>query len=548
MATSCSLCVVPSQFSAIAPNRFSGQIGSIAYAHPEYSLRQWLWKFYRISYLGGREYLKPDDISIEYSRPVLGKNRDPNTTPVTTTENVPSLLFRHSREQQWEYENRRQRAHYYNFVASTVNSLVSHAVKLPPVRVGDTALEDFWAHADQKRQLTIDQMMRYGARWAQVFGLNWGVVDQIPEEQGGDGKPFMYWVSPLDIWDWHVGDDGEIEWLKQYVHTEAPRNWNQEIRSVARFNIWHRDRLDIWEMVDGTQQTLVETRPHTLGRVPFEPLYSRRQDDTDFPDGVPLAGDLCKIANSVFNRCSLVDEIYNKQTFAQLVIPDASHSIDAVQIGLNQALTYDPGAGGGNPVYISPPADNARVLGESIFNDIAAARQTVGVGRGRSEGSMQQASAEALELESDDKRSILADVANEMEDFEQRIAGLFDLYRAAPTSKEPTIIYSRQFDVRSFEAEIKDATDIKALPIPAMALTQLLKELLTRKFASLPPAELKAMMDAVEADQDDREQRADEMRDQLRNADDTADGDDAQDVGGNGSPNAGDRDGNASQR
>src|SRR3990167_1664614 len=88
---------------------------------------------------------------------------------------------------------------------------------------------------------------------------------------------------------------------------------------------------------------------------------------------------------------------------------------------------------------------------------IELARQMAGVGRGRSESSQQKSSAEALELESDDKRSILSDIAAEAQDFERRIARMFlQLKEGEDTDTDDLVIaYSEDFDVRGFEADVQ---------------------------------------------------------------------------------------------
>lgn len=531
--------------------------GSITYQHPEYQNRWWWWEFNRVSYIGGREYYAPNRIGIDFQMPVMEtKNTNGQSTVQASTITrfwYNSLLHRHQREETWEYENRRTRAYYYNFPKLVVDSLVSHATKRPPTRrakleapepeeppefnEGETPeveptdepdskpafppkaltkavapksepkepLEEFWDAIDERRRTRVDQFMQDGLRWATVAGIYWCCVDVRDDAEGGDGKPYAYWVSPLDIWDWSVDDEGEIAWLKQFVFTETAREWNQPVKPVYRFRIWYPDRVEEWESEgdNGATGKLLSTKPNPLGRVPFEPLYSRRCIDTLFPDGNSLAADLFKVSNRVFNLCSQLGEILDNQTFSQLVVPDPGGRLDKIQVGIHRFFGYDAQGGSGAPEYVSPDADQARVMMEAIGACLEIAKSMVGVGRGRSESSKQQASADALELESDDKRAILATIADEAEDFERRLAKLFLAYAnetpAEGEADEFYIQYQRNFDLRSFQAKVSETLEMAKVPLPPKAAAEDLKALIRDRFDGMPPPDLDALLAEVDS-------------------------------------------------
>lgn len=485
--------------------------GQLAYQHPEYVQRQWWWEFYRVSYVGGREYLKPSRLSVEFQEPVaIRRNEDGAVISGQLGNNVrvdsqwyESLLFRHNREKEWEFENRRKRAYYNNIVAPVVNSLVSHATKIAATREGDGLLTTFWEETDFKRTTKIDSVMKTGLRWAQVYGIYWGVVDVASErEYDGDGKPYLYWVSPLDVWDWSVGDDGQLEWLKQFVYVEEKRTWKDPVKPAGKFRVWDRDGVTTYVVDASGVEREQERREYSIGRVPWEPLYSRRCDDYPFPDGVALVGDVCKAANHVFNCGSLLNEILYKQTFGQLIIPTGGTSLDQIECGLNTFLGFNSNGTPGEPKYISPDPEQARVLMEAMGSAIEIARQSVSVGRGRSESSKAQASAEALELESDDKRSVLAEIADEAEDFEDRIADLVAAYRMEQPEK-PYIHYSREFDLRSYQQEIDQTLALERVQgLPDSFLTQVRKDLIRRRLEGMPLPKLQTILAEVESEGD----------------------------------------------
>lgn len=499
--------MTPAYLSALANNI----PGSLGYQHPEYDRRLWWRKFWRISYLGGHEYLRPVDVSIDFQYPSLSKPIVSDSGTVSAaqvdavlTETNYRLLHRFDREKSWEFENRCKRAAYLNIVRPVVHLLVSHTMKDPPVREGDEQLEELWGAVDERRTQNMDAFMRGVARWANVMGVWYVVADVCSVADGGDGKPYLYGVSPLDVLDWQTDEDGSFAWLKQLVMVEGKRTWNQPQTFRALYRIWTPEDVTTYT-ADGQpyvdESGTPAQRTHAFGRVPFEPVFSQRIEDYTFPDGMPLTADLAKQANRVFNYMSLADQIAYEQTFSQVIIPDETGSLDEVTFGLKRAFGYNPGSAGGKPEYISPDPEQVRVLLDLIANAIEQARQAVGVGRGRSEASLDQASGEAMQLQTEDKRSVLGDIAAELEDAERRIADMVLGMRnggVAPEAK-PIIKYSRDFDLRTFQAAVGEVLSMKTLGLPESVGKALNVELVRKRFANYPPEIVASLVRDVEA-------------------------------------------------
>jgi hypothetical protein len=472
--------------------------GSLFYRHPEY-LKTWWWReFGRVSYLGGREYYEPQLLSVDFKYPDTTLNADGSapSSPQVLNQNYNSLLYRHEREQTWEFENRRKRSTYYNFPRTIVNSLVSHATNRPATRDGDDGLTRFWGGVDYKRRQTMDQFMTLGLQQAQVQDMMWACVDA--DATGTDADPYIYWVSPLDILDWDVDEDGEIAWLKQFYYTETNRSHEEKVQERYGFRIWHRDHVDTWECdPNGGKKTQLPTKTYRNGPVPFVPLYSLRTDEKPFPQGTALAIDLCKCANTIYNYSSLLSEILYKQTFSWLAVPDKN--VDTLQLGVNTAFGYDAQGTSAVPSYISPDPEQARVLMESIVAAVEQARQAVGVGRGRAESSMTPASGETATLESADKRSLLGDISAEAQDFEIRLAEMVLSFRAAGSvpSEKPTIKYAQDFDIDSLKSEINEALSIQKLGLSPEIWMEIQKNIARRKLAGMPPKELEALVETI---------------------------------------------------
>ncbi len=463
----------------------------------------WWWReFGRVSYLGGREYHRPQLLSVEFEYPgAPNRNSDGQviTTsivpPQTSTLSYNSLLFRHEREQSWEFENRRKRAYYCNYVRSIVNSLVSHSMARAPTREGDDGLKKFWDGVDPTRTKSMDKFMETGLQQASVQGIMWCCTDVDPDDKT---NPYSYWVSPLDILDWEVDEDGEIVWLKQFCYTEAERTWKEGVTPRYRFRIWTRKDVTTYETSPtGSDLKDLGTVTHPVGRVPFDPLYSLRTDEKLFPDGTALAIDLCKCANAIYNFTSLLSEILYKQTFSWLAIPDKN--ADVVQMGVNTAFGYDPAGTSAVPTYLSPDPEQARVIMESINAAVEQSRQSFGVGRGRAESSMSPTSGETAQLESADKRSILGDIAGEAQDFERRHAETVLAYRSqgAVSQTKPTIRYADDFDVGSLQSEINEALAMVKLTLSPQVKLATVSNIVRRKFASMNAGDLDDLVDTL---------------------------------------------------
>ncbi len=477
------------------------QPGTIQYQHPEYGRHWWMWELARVSYVGGREYLRPTRLSIDFQYPEIKQVNDNGVlTPLVMSQvrTYSYLLHRQSKEQPWEYENRVNRASYTNFFAPIINALVSEVMKQTPTRTGDDQMKAFWDACTEDRDRSFDSEMRDGLTWANVYGVYHAIIDQDPDDTAAG--PYMYWVSPLDIIDWSMDDDGCYEWVKQFIYAEAPRKWDEPITPLFQYRVWSKDFIRTYQTsASGGTEKQIDERPNTLkddegeGVVPIIPLYSKRDKDASFPNGIPIVGDLAKAANQVFNLQSWLMQILSDQTFGQLVIP--STQIDKIQLGTSRAVGFDP-LNGGKPEYISPDPENARVIAEQIMQEIERSRSVIGIGRGRAETSKQQASADALELESEGKKAVLGDIAESAQDFERRVAKVVTMFRTATPAKEPYIQYPREFDIRSLQQAIDEAIALEAI-FPPEVMVVIEKALAGRVFSNMPPDEKQALIDSI---------------------------------------------------
>jgi hypothetical protein len=481
----------------------------LAYTHPAYQEREWWWRFFRLSYIGGREYLKPSDISIEFQYPtVTTRTEGAGTDAARVVEEIKvmsasyqRLLFRSDREKDWEFENRARQSYLVNIYAPTINALVSAAAQVAPKREGPSKLTKVWEAVDERGSKTMDEFMAAVFRWAAAVGIWWVCADKKPEV---GARPYLYAVSPIDVLDYHLDEDGRLIWLKQVVLTEASRTYRTKVKTAAEFRIWDRSHVTIIT-ADGVKAK----RKHGADRVPWEPIYGRSvaAEGRTYPDGMPLLADGAKIQNAIFNLHSRWQQLIGDQVFSVFCVPDEGGKLSSIELGTNRAFGFT--SKGGQPAYISPDPENPRVIMEGIGALLEQYRASCGIGRGRSEGSKQVQSADALELEGQDRVQILGDVATEMEDADTRASKLLLAYSGGGDEDAISVKYNRRFsNLQSLKAELEDATSLKNFGIPASVKGALGARMIRKAMPDAEPEEIKRLAADMEAHAETANERA----------------------------------------
>lgn len=111
---------------------------------------------------------------------------------------------------------------------------------------------------------------------------------------------------------------------------------------------------------------------------------------------------------------------------------------------------------------------------------------------------MQKSSADAMELESEDKRSILGDIAGEAQSFEIKLAGLVMAYRSKSMLKaDPDIRvkYQKDYDLRGFVDEVNEFLAFRNIGLSPEVDLKARQDLVRKHYAEeMPPDELDALV------------------------------------------------------
>ena len=445
--------------------------------HPLYEYRWRQWRMNELSYIGGTDYLYPD-LTFDWVRPAYGET-DAGLEVESQPEplHLKTFLQPFSREPMWAFEMRRLSAVYRNLTAPVVDALAAFVQSKPALRDAGTTrhLPEMWAEQSGDVDMagsTMAEFMREGLRGALIYGLVHCIVDWPSVQLGavrtlGDEKrlgirPFARWVTSLAVPRWKhdaFGNLVAVEILEPDLREVAEAPWGTRgAPPLAR--CWYPDH---WELRDEPDGELLEERAHAYGRVPMETLYCRRLPGEKMVAITPV-DDISRLNQRVFNIDSSIQSLEAAQ-YPFLAVP-GGEKLGRLELGTTDAFAIP--AGGGMPGYISPPADNIRVLRESLSELAIQIRARAGLSRGVSEQSIAARSGDAMLIEASERMNIVAALAHEARDFESRFGWLVAAVGGS-AAFDGSVRYPESYTMETLKDRIEEATKLVALPIPDAA-------------------------------------------------------------------------------
>ena len=473
--------------------------------HPKWKENWWWWEFYRLSYVGGKEYMSPS-ITQRWWFPKRSTT-DEGVNRIRYEEgDLYSFLFRHGREENSDYDRRVLRSYYRNLTRPVVDTYAAHVYSKPVLReyASVPELSEVAEKADGN-QSTIDEFMQAGLKWAQVYGHVFCVVD-MPELQPGELvtradeqeralRPYATWYSPLSVIDWEVDRYGRFLWVKliegdlRKLRVSAKDMRGPQYASL--FRTWYADRWELHETAGNAQGQMIATGPNPIGRVPVEVLYGQRIAGETEPVGQSRIGDIAVLNREIYNLDSLKQDMNYNQAFAFLVVPDKSGLVNAVDVGTTRSLTVNPDSGG-MPQYVGPPVEYVQNLRDEIADLILQIRAMAGLSRGVGEQSIAARSGDALLIETHDKAVMLLSLAHEAQDFETRFWRLAS--RWLGSEWDGTVRYPDNYEVNTLGDDIDVALKFNQLNPPALAKAKVAETVMRRLLSSIAPDELDAIV------------------------------------------------------
>ena len=385
---------------------------------------------------------------------------------------VSNALIQHLSEIPDEYEERVQRAYYFNYPRKIARIITQYVLATRPERENaDAELVEDW----NRSGLRVDEVMRQFSTYLNVFGVAWLAVD-MPNFEGVKTKadeiaeklrPYCVALSPLSVTDWHYGADGQLEWVLVKESEWDNSNPFEDPVQVDVRKLWTRDTVTIIKKrTDGRdEQQIVE---HGLGVVPF---IRKEEVDGYGIDANHWFEDVVSISDAILNNESEAQMNTVKQMFGLLVVSEsfANSARTAIEqtdpdepapsvssIISRSAAIIESVEDKGISRYISPSgAENATIRNE---NQALIRMMFECVGLSVSKDTRMVESAEAKLWDFQNIEQYMRTHADVLEQSEYQAWELMNRWNPAITI--PTISYNRNFAVLDLQQSVATLIDL----------------------------------------------------------------------------------------
>lgn len=434
--------------------------------HPTLTKHESSWMFFQESYVGGPEYL--------------------------TSKNI----FRHSRENQKDYETRLKRAVYLNYCKPPIKTYTSFVYgsenRIARVNVAeDQDWTDFTTDVDLKGN-GMDDFMKGVSNMSQTFGMVLIGVDRPMRELGeeiismaqakaaGD-RPYLVMWTPLQIQDFSLDRFGQLNWIRVKETQRLDSDpFAEEYKDKTVFRTFTREE---WIVSDPKTGDQIARGAHNLGVVPMVPVYFERHPFEEFI-GLGQLQDVARINRLMINTVSAMDEFINKQAFPFLAEEDrattpsgAGDEDDVVGAGNVYTVPME----GQFPQYISPSTEPAGYLKEVVMD--VYKREILRQFHLEHRELMESQSGRAKEFDFHETNDTLVHFARNLEQAETKVAGIWGLWERKPDMTERvTIDYPDDFNIEALEQALEESLDIRKLygDMSPTVVSENLKHLSTR--------------------------------------------------------------------
>lgn len=490
--------------------------------HPIYSQYVNYWHFLLNSYEGGVDYTMGE---------ISGIRANNNNGIIDVKVNGKKLqdrkrgnLFKHKKERDEDYIDRVNMSYFYNFCAPIIDIYTNHLFK-------DTIITD-WGNIENAIENRMDNIDRKGsnlfefrkevAELAQIYGHIFILTDKpksdreivsLAQQMEQGLFPYMTIFHPQDVINWALDEFGQAYWvlLRERVNMNIdPFAFDEDMSSMERYRIWTRNE---WILFNSNFEE-IERGNHNVGKVPIDIVYNKPSKKHRNYLGISEIADISFIARDVYNKCSELNEILRNQTFSILTLQGKSNDYDEGTVGTSKALLYPPESN--VPQYVSPSADNAKVLMDQIDRQVHKMFQLAKL-EGGSAAQVEQVSSQSgisKAFDFQETNSALAKKASHMEDGEQRMWDTFARWEGQ-FEFDGSVSYPRDFNIQDINEDLDEAMNLFKLQLGREVNIQIKKDIIKKKFPRIPEEDMDKMIQEVEDKEGTAEGRA--LRDRLPN-------------------------------
>lgn len=411
--------------------------------HPEYQRMAGTWQFLRASYDGGAAW------TAKYIRR-LGP-----------------------REVLKDYEDRKTRAVFPNYVGPAVRSYASHIMKGQPPIARSSAPDTYqdWLKNVDRRGTSADVFWRGVIRRALLYGSAYVLVDMPAAPKGVQTKadddatgrlPYLVDVSPLAVVDWKLDRFGRFEWVRIEDTVDKSADALSVREEVKEWTVWYPDR---WDVIDEEGKTVLSGE-NPLGAVPLIPVRVEDSEVNELAGGTFME-DFASINRMLANALSLRDTFLGKNMLQILTMSInymAESGADAdAEPTLADGSTLMVPEGLNPPEFITPDVSGVEWALQHTEELRWEMYRILTQKDARTRAEVDQQSGEAKVQDFAEQAAYMANVATTVEVAENLATQLWFAWQQVNMPAGMEVKYPSKFTVRNLEADLALALGVKGV-------------------------------------------------------------------------------------
>ena len=327
----------------------------------------------------------------------------------------------------------------------------------------------FRKNTDGKGTYISDFVKKVGY-YASVCGVMHALVDMPTLNKRGLTKkavqesklsPYCSLVYPTQLVDWSLDSRGNLNWIviEMVYYDDADPTKERTVRKhykiITREQWWIEDE-------DGNrvkyEDGSASEGQNELGIVPLITMYHK--DESDDKVGESLLKDIVYINRAIMNWCSCIDEQIERQTFSQLIVPDAGELAEESEtgddplyrIGTSSIWTFNAQANH-PPQFISPNVENISTIWRLVVDHIKEIYRIAGL-IGSTDDMYVSRSGRAAQMGFIGVNSVLAEKAARYQKFENDISKVALMYLGKNPEEYDEVKYPDSFDIKALQDDI----------------------------------------------------------------------------------------------
>ncbi len=411
-------------------------------------------------------------------------------------------LLRNIRETDKNYEKRKDSSYYLNYFAPIINALVDPIFKKQALRNWDGGerpeLQTFLNDVDCAGTAMQD-FIKEAALKAKLLGAVFVVVDNFTEVPANMADalanralPYAYIVSPQNVESYVLDKAGKLLSITFNDIIEDGNRTNRKQRKITY-------TATTWRITD-QDGSIASAGTHNLGEIPVVYFPSRTSAErTIKPPPEFLA--IARTARSLYNKCSLLDQVLINQTFSILTLPSLKPK--ELELSATNALSYDGEISKHAPAFIAPDASCAATLIEECDKLIQEMYRMAGLAF--MTGTRQEQSGTSKQWDFERTNQSLADFAAMIQRVEQQVVHLFCKWQGLD-DKGYTVDYPDDYGIVDVQGEIDKAQAVLDLNLCPGIKVDVLKKVLGAVFPDMTTDRFDELVSEAEAEDTDSKQ------------------------------------------